>query len=460
MQKMVIHGDYDVDGILSTFLIYKYFKEKTDHEIIPIIPKRKDGYGLNAKSKSRITELKPHFLICCDCGINEDFNFLHPNTQITIFDHHQKDKEQPKAKVIHDTTRCTTDIVHNYFGFRSYRDLVAVASLADQMELKGKLLERVKIGITELANSKIPTFKTFYDHAYKPFGVLRSESLLFNLIPRLNASGRIDDPNKLLKYLIEENQFTYEYITRINGIRQDKTEIETSRAIANMKAINKARILITFSNLKSVNSIIASQLANKYKTLAIICHQDGKLVTGSVRTYHGNDIMTFFKKVQKNIPELIFGGHAGALGFRLEAKYFTKFVDILNIVIYREIKPADQYAETIVLNDITHIQHDLLQNEPYGRGKPEPIFKLENIELVNTRFTKKGHIMGECLDEKEETSYTIFLNKSLLDEHITIKSKLGDVLCFKSKPIKQIQFNLSWFLQQSRPCLNIKQFSV
>ena len=301
----------------------------------------------------------------------------------------------------------------------------------------------------------------FYANAYKPFGILRSEVLLFDLIPKLNAPGRIDDPNKLYKYLIEENQFLYEYIVRINTIRKEKTDLELKRVETNLMFINNRNIAISKSNNKAINSILSSQIANKYKVLAITITQDEFLLTGSVRNWWGNDLVTFFKKINKKIKELNFGGHKEALGFRLPLEKWDEFVKALATIEFSPIQPAKQYTEKITLSDINHIQHDLLENEPYGRGKEEPVFTLNNIEIANARYTRKGHIMGECFDDKNETSYTVFLNKTAIpQQEISIKQKKGDLLCLGGEPITSIDFTLSWFLKQSKPCLNIRKLSA
>ena len=152
MKKVLIHGDYDVDGILSSFLVQKYFEKQSDWEINVIIPKREWGYGISPKTKGLIVQHNPDLLICCDCGINTDFSFLPNNQEILIFDHHQKDdKTEQRGKIIHDTTRCTTDIVHKHLGFKSYKDCVAIATLADQIPLKDPRL--IRIGISLFKNS-------------------------------------------------------------------------------------------------------------------------------------------------------------------------------------------------------------------------------------------------------------------------------------------------------------------
>jgi single-stranded-DNA-specific exonuclease len=437
-KKIIIHGDFDVDGVCASTILwdYLYFTRKAD--VLPIIPNRIDeGYGLSEKTIRKAINLKADLIITVDCGIRDkDLVDKFKNlVDFIITDHHQfltNSNGQiilPDAKAVvhsaHPKSQFSTMISGAatawqlvraieatkksgpYIDTTDYLDLVAISTICDiiplttenrKFVLRGieKIKENKRIGLKELM--KIAVIDPMHIQTYH-FG--------FVLGPRLNAPGRIlNDAVKSMRLLATRNiQQARELAIELNDLntkRQQLTEQFIQIAESQINTIDKAIVIKGSEWPEGILGLIASKIAEKYfrPTFVSTIDRKGK-ITGSSRspleTLHLNQVLEAAKQ-----HLLRYGGHKQAAGFASQINIFHGFEDTILEYIEKNTKTEDfikSMKADVEISDLGTITIDDIEElkllEPFGLGNPKPTFVLFNayIEDIKTFGKDYNHIM-------------------------------------------------------------------
>ena len=421
-EKIIIIGDYDVDGCVSTSLFINFFK-MIKKEVEYYIPNRfSDGYGANLKLIKRIVKKKPNLIIMLDCGSNavDTIRFLNSKKiKSIIIDHHELYKPYPKASCLINPKKkvdynkydyfCTSALVYffinAYFKMNVYKNLfeknlifVVLATICDVMPIRD--INRIIV---------IKVFKDLKRYNYSLFQkileikkikrTLNIEDLSFLIGPIINSAGRLGDANKIVKLITTDDDFIKDQIlNEIIETNEKRKNIEKNFIKElNLYKIdkNKDKVLILHENLcnEGIIGIIASRLKEIFNKPSIVLTKLGNIYKASARSTSNFNFGKYIKNaIDKNLI-LNGGGHNMAAGFTIKKEKITRFKKYIN-ASFKKVENSfnKEYVSKISLNGINiKFYNDIKILEPFGFGNENPSFLIENVKIlkpkiINDRF--------------------------------------------------------------------------
>ena len=437
-EKILIYGDYDVDGVTaSTLMEQALILAGIDKDSIEImLPDRfADGYGMSPKLIERAKNLQITLVITVDCGsrnheIIHELNELKIDTIVT--DHHETDDEMPEAIAVVNPHRKDhpTPELQNLAGVgvvfklaealvkehliengqeKWFLDLVLLGTICDSMLLDRDNRRLGFYGIKVLAKTRRPGLQELMRRA----GVktLNADSVGFQIGPRLNAAGRLDTAELALNLLRAKSAIDAaplaDKLEQLNKKRRTE-QIAASSEIEARGITNDPVIIETGKWHEGILGIVAGHLVEKYhKPAFVLTELDNNIYKGSGRSFGDFNLADALIYAKDSI--IGGGGHAGAAGVRLDGKNLYNFREQIN-EYYRSLHLPDQTKylkqhSDLDLTDFSELNLDLLdelkQLEPYGPGNEEPIFRLKNIDLINvTRMgADRNHLRLDLRDK-------------------------------------------------------------
>ncbi len=408
-EKILIYGDYDVDGVASTALLTSFLKQKTTN-IFPYIPDREtEGYGISINGIDKAFEKGVSLIVSIDCGIKavEQVEYAKSNgIDFIICDHHLPDSKIPNAVAVLNPKRddCEypfKDLCGCGIGFKliqalclewgidtqyltNYLDLVSLATAADQVPLNEENRIITYLGVKQINENPRPGIKAllsdFNGHE------ISSSTLVFKLSPKVNAAGRLKHASLALELLLckktEETVNLTEELRLINAERREKDKKITEEALNQIKEreeeFSSSTLVYNDNWHPGVVGIVASRLIEKYYRPTIVLTKRNEYYIGSARSIKGFDIYKALKKCGKLLEQ--YGGHKYAAGLKLhESKLesfknkFEKFIN-QNISENQKIKTST-YDLEIPLSDLNPKFFKIIkQMGPFGTNNLEPIF--------------------------------------------------------------------------------------
>ena len=434
-EKIMIFGDYDVDGTTSVALLTDYLKNKIFY-IKPYIPDRySEGYGISKKGIEVAKEEGISLIIALDCGIKA-FQEIHYAKELGIdfivCDHHLPEKSIPNAVAVLDPKRYDCkypfkELCGCGIGFKliqalqtklklpkneliMYSDLVATAIAADIVPLVGENRVLTFIGLKKLQSDPRLGFKILTNQLRKP---LKVTDLVFVLAPRINAAGRMDKGLNAVKLMLSiEKQEAVSIARKIefhNKERRYTEELITKEAFQQIKSEgtvnNCSNIVYNPSWHKGVIGIVASRLIEKYYRPSIVLTKSGDLLTGSARSVSGFDIYKALEACKENLIK--FGGHKYAAGLTLKIEQLSKFKSSFEKYAKENISPeckipSIEYDLDIKFNDISQkLLRIINQMAPFGPKNMRPVFATHNCkDMGRTRIVgnDKTHLQLDISD--------------------------------------------------------------
>lgn len=415
-EKILIYGDYDVDGTTAVAAVYSFLKTQT-REIHYYIPDRyKEGYGISFKGIDYAKENGFSLIIALDCGIKANDKVDYANKKeidFIICDHHLPGDELPKAKAVLDPKRKDCDYPFKELsgcgiGFKliqayciknnipaeksyDYLDLVATSIAADIVPVTGENRVLAYYGLEKINASPRPGIKALLT-TNNISKVLTISSLVFIIGPRINAAGRLEHGSKSVELLIcEDENDALEIAKSINTTNTQRKDIDvgiTSEAhlmLENDPMVQFRKTTVLFNNAwhKGVIGIVASRLIEKYyKPTIILTESDGK-ATGSARSVKDFDIYTAIESCSDLLEQ--FGGHKFAAGLTLKKENIDIFKNRFEEIVSKTIKdehliPRVDLDVEIQLHEITDKLFRILkQMAPHGPENMFPLFYSKNI---------------------------------------------------------------------------------
>ena len=455
-EKITIVGDYDVDGVVSSTIMHEFFSD-VGIEITLIIPNRfRDGYGINEKLLERIDA---DLIITVDNGISAVGAAevcKSRGIDLIITDHHTVPEIIPDAYAIvnpkqEDCTFAYPEIcgaqvawylvasLKNALGLEyqlgKFLDLLAIAIMADMMELKGMNRLMVRAGFKMINQEKRLIFSVIKRYFRK--STFKSDDISFLLAPIINSAGRIEDATLAFEMLSasseEEALMHLEYIVGLNN-RRKEIELEIfNKAI--LKHDEDANIIVVWGEdwHQGVIGIVAARLTRRFKKPAIVFSvSDGK-AKGSARSVGCIHILELIAK-QKALL-IGYGGHKGAAGMAMDAQMLETFR--ANMQKEADTIPKEDFIEkSDVLGEIEAgaIDFELLgileKYEPYGQKNPQPKFLFKNALVRADRLLgADGTHLKMTLESEKKSIEAIYFNYVLAAK----QGEYVDIVCTISK---------------------------
>lgn len=478
-ERICVYGDYDCDGVTSTALLYTLL-ESLGADVIYYIPNRlTEGYGMNMSAIDRIKAQGTDLIVTVDNGIsaiNEAEYIYALGMELVVTDHHQIGESLPRAEAVVNPHRPDNDLKFRDFAgvgvafklacavydgevdelIEQYADLVAIGTIGDVVPLRDENRGFVKAGLT-LMNSDSRIGLAALKKAAGSDDVMTAVNVAFQICPRINAAGRMDDASKAVELLIcddyEDAQFKAQQLDDENAHRHTvETNIIDSvcEQIADYPSLADDRIIVVAGkNYHSgVIGIVASHISGLYGKPAIIIsiNDEGEAV-GSARSIEGFNIFDAINSCSDLLTH--FGGHPLAAGLGLMSEEIDLFRKTINDYAAK-VSPV-MPAKTLKLDcklspfylDIDLVDH-LTALEPYGADNSQPIFGLFNMELLSVTSIGDGKHIRMEVAKKGKTFRVVKFQTSIEDfpysqgDHIDLAVKLSKNF-YKGKNYLSIQ---------------------
>lgn len=441
-EKILIYGDYDVDGTTAVALVYSYLREFYSHVEVYIPDRNKEGYGVSQAGVEWAEENGYTLIIALDCGIKaSDMVVLadHKGIDFIICDHHLPDEKIPNAVAVLDPKRkdCHypyTELSGCGLGFKliqafarkhrkeeevySFLDLVAVSIASDIVPITGENRILTHFGLKKLNENPLPGLKALKDLSQNK-NELDVSGVVFTLGPRINASGRVAHASGAVELLIsksEDEALTLaEKVNLKNDIRRQFDMDTTEEALAMIdgsETLRTAKSTVLFKNTwhKGVIGIVAARCIEKYYRPTVILTESNDKITGSARSVSGFDLYEAVLQCGDLLEK--FGGHKYAAGLTMNRNNLEAFQQRFEEVVAARITsdmltPSIEIDVPITFDAITpKFINVLRQMAPFGPENQKPVFEAKNVYVLNslTNF-KDRHIRFLAGQEGSETIF-------------------------------------------------------
>ncbi|MEP7229091.1 MAG: single-stranded-DNA-specific exonuclease RecJ [Ginsengibacter sp.] len=431
-EKILVFGDYDVDGTTSVASMFRFLKKiYTEENIAFYVPHRyREGYGISKLGIDFAKKNNFKLIISLDCGIKSidlisyanslDLNFI-------VCDHHMPDDELPPAVAILNPKQKDCNYPYKELcgcgvGFKlitaitqrldlpeeeylCYLDLVVTAIGADIVPITGENRILAYYGLRKLNTNPIPGIKALIELSgvTKKFSI---NNVVFIIAPRVNAAGRMDDASKAVMMFIEDDfKKAMQYAEMLHSDNTDRKEADstiTEEAFAMIEGdevlLNRKTTVVFQSHWhKGVVGIVASRLIEKYYRPTIVLTQSGDFVGGSARSVPGYDLYEAIHACREHL--IGYGGHFAAAGMTMYAQNLEAFSNKFEEVVSSNIEPHLLIPEIridaeISFKNITKNFYGIIsQMEPYGPENLRPVFITKNVlDTSWSKIVKELHI--------------------------------------------------------------------
>jgi single-stranded-DNA-specific exonuclease len=451
-EKILVYGDYDVDGTTAVALVFTFLKSIYSNVDFYIPDRYEEGYGISYKSIDFAAENNFSLVIVLDCGIKAVAKIQYAkekNVDYIIADHHRPGDVIPDAIAVLDPKRLDSNYPYDELsgcgvGFKlvqaiaqnreipfdnlvKYLDLVVVSIASDIVKITGENRILAYFGLKLLNSNPRPGIEAILKFS----GVERKinsvskkketsfsknlsiSDLVFLVGPRINAAGRIESAKNSVKLLIAE---TYEEATALavtindfNTERKDldaQTTMEALEMIQNDDVLTDAKSTVIYQSNwhKGVIGIVASRLIENYYRPTVVLTKSNGLITGSARSVKDFDVYDAVDHCSDLLEH--FGGHKYAAGLSLKPENLEAFRNMFEHYVSSTIEkemltPEVEVDAILCLNDISKKFFRILkQFAPFGPGNMSPVFKTENvIDTGSGRVVGKNHLKLEVVQQ-------------------------------------------------------------
>lgn len=405
-EQIVIYGDYDVDGVTSTAILYSLLK-KYSNNIEVYIPNRfKDGYGPNLERyKELFDNDQKQLLIAVDNGITgiKEIKYLNSiGVDSIIFDHHKLGDEIPESlAVVHPLTSpqypfkdlSAAGVAYKfakYFDGSDFSQLAALGEIADVMPVIDENKVIIKHGLDQINSQPILGIKRLLQVASNSDAQVDAQTVGFQIAPRINSFGRMEDANEAFQLLISESDFEASALAQkaqaLNNSRRAIVEDLMIQAEKQITAQQDQEVLIVYGEdwNEGLIGLVAGKLTQKYQRPTIAFSKKGNILKGSARSILEIDIHTLLMGKKEIFTSL--GGHSQAAGMSLDFEDLDQLRELVSQVPKTDHKQVIEIDEEITLKDITSDNIDSLKTlQPFGNGNPEPVFLLANVQVAQMK---------------------------------------------------------------------------
>ncbi|MCK5511924.1 MAG: single-stranded-DNA-specific exonuclease RecJ [Thermodesulfovibrionia bacterium] len=430
-ETVLIHGDYDADGITSTALMVSALRTlglKT-HYYIPdrII----DGYGFSKKAIRKAQDLGAGLIITVDCGISAEEEVLTAASHgidVIITDHHKPPKKLPDAVAVINphrmdseypfknlagvgvayklaqaiTEAVSTSRATGEHSLENVLSLVAVGTIGDSVPLTGENRILVTYGIKALNNSTNPWIDSLKETSGTGKKDLRSGILAYTIIPRINAAGRLGDANQVVELFLTEDESkakkTASFLEEQNRKRQrvEGDVLQSALDMIDDHKLDNAIVLYSPAWHQGVIGIVASRLAEMFYRPTFLFSLKDSIGKGSARSIPQFDLYNGISQCEELLID--YGGHQQAAGLKIHVENIPQFKKKINSVIENTLTSEDMMP-TITIDagiELFEINFNLVRElallEPFGNSNQNPVLGAKGIEMINPRVVGNNHL--------------------------------------------------------------------
>lgn len=418
-EKVLIHGDYDADGITATALLVTAFRE-WGLDVCYYLPHRiDDGYGLSRAGLEQGQRDGCTLVVTVDCGVSNPQEVEYAKElgmDVIITDHHLPPDELPRALAVVNPKRKDSAYPFSELAgvgvawklatilvpqtSSATLQLAALGTVADLVPLLDENRVLVAKGLEEINSNPLPGIAALATAADCQLGKLDSTNIAFGLAPRLNATGRMDSATVAVDLLLETDPDMAAHLAQgLDQKNQYRRQVEMEilieamvQAEEEMRAQSRILVLHGKNWHPGVIGIVASRVLEKYYRPTIILSGEGML-TGSARSIAGFDIHAALKGVSHHLDK--FGGHPGAAGLSVEEQTMETFRQALNEYavdagIDQLLQPVIELEAIVTPGDISlELVDEIALLEPFGFGNPQPVFAFEGFKAGSVDLVGK-----------------------------------------------------------------------
>ena len=425
-EKVLIYGDYDVDGVTATTIMARSLKAAGIKDLSTMLPDRfVDGYGMSSRLIERAKKEKIQLVVTVDCGSNNDVIIDQLNQEkidVIVTDHHEvsgklpeavavinpkrpdfrlRAENEPKIAGLMDLSgagvafmlaRALVDAGAIPFGQEKWlMDLAMVGIICDSMKLTGDNRIICYYGFIVLKKTRRPGFKELMRVA--DIKKLNSTAIGYQIGPRLNAAGRMKTAEKALELLMTDSPMkAAELAEELNKLNLGR-RAQQQAAIKEVEefGVNEDPVLVVNGKWnEGIVGIISGKLTERYKKPSFVLTEVGGEYKGSGRSFGDFNLALALKECEDILTS--GGGHAEACGVKFPKDKLDEFTERVNRY-YRSLHLPDQRKYFDVTEDLTvaelsdldtELIDDLAKMEPFGEGNPEPIFRLKDTVIIST----------------------------------------------------------------------------
>lgn len=469
-EKILIYGDYDVDGTSAVSLVYRFLRPYSTMLDYYIPDRYDEGYGISYKGIDIAKEKGITLIIALDCGIKAIDKVKYAKEKgidFIICDHHMPDDELPDALAVLDAKR--TDSIYPYehlsgcgVGFKFMQafamsndipfstlecllELTAISIASDIVPITGENRILAYYGLKQLNYSPSVGIKGIIKTSGLTGKEITISDIVFKIGPRINASGRMMNGREAVDLLLaRDEKSANEKSANIDQYNDERREMdrkitEEANAIINdVKDIDDHKGIVVYNPdwHKGVIGIVASRLTEKYYRPAVVLTKSSELITGSARSIGGFDMYKAIESCRDLLEN--FGGHTYAAGLSLRENNLKTFIDRFMRITSEEVTPEQMIPQididsVIRLKEINNaLMSDLKKMSPFGPDNDKPVFCSYNVYDFGTSKVvgKDGaHLKLELIDESSKTpTHAIAFGMSEHAKYITDRNPVD--ICY------------------------------
>ena len=440
-ERILVYGDYDVDGCTAVALVYKFIQQYYSNIDYYIPDRYEEGYGVSYKGVDYAYETGVKLIIVLDCGIKAIDEITYAKEKgidFIICDHHVPDEILPPAVAILNAKRKDSTYPYPHLsgcgvGFKfmqafaksndipfsqliSLLDLCAVSIASDIVPIMGENRILAYHGLRQLNSNPSVGLKAIIDICGLTDREITINDIVFKIGPRINASGRMQNGKEAVALLVERNfKSAYNNADMINHYNEQRKDLdkamteEANKIVENLKENNNHKAIVIYNEEwhKGVIGIVASRLTEIYFQPAVVLTRTDDLATGSARSVAGFDIYSAIASCRDILEN--FGGHTYAAGLSLKVEHIPEFKRrfeeyVQKNILHEQTLPNIDIDAVIGFQDITHkFFMDMKRFQPFGPDNKKPVFCSEHVYDYGTSKVvgrEQEHIKLELVDNK------------------------------------------------------------
>ncbi len=463
-EKIMVLGDYDVDGACGASMFYLFMKHFGIESEVYIPDRIKEGYGISIKSIDEAKEKGIKLIVAIDCGITAADKIKYANEQgiqFIICDHHQPPESIPEALAVLDPLRedcnypfdflCGTGVAFKLiqavcikkgipdFAY-TFLDFVAIATSSDIAPLFDENRVLVSLGFKMISENPRTSIKALMDVIGMDRKDISTISIVFSIAPRINAVGRLGNAKRAFDLLVsEDGKVVEELADRLNQENDERRTIDkliTDDAFKIFKNSNGSERKYSIVLHKDdwhpgVIGIVAARLVEKYNLPTVVLTTVNGVAKGSARSINEFNIYEALKKCEDKLIQ--FGGHCHAAGLEIALENIDDFKTYFEKIAREDLSVINATPEVMIDAEITFREIDSIflniysYLEPFGPGNQVPVFRTNNLEVTTSPKVLKNNTHVFRLTEIDSRAYfdAIFPNSASVHDEL-IKGAVCD----------------------------------
>ena len=447
-ERICVYGDFDADGVTATALLYSYLSDIGADAMYYIPSRETEGYGMNREAVARLYEQGVKLIVTVDNGVAAVDEVAYAKSigiDTVVTDHHAVPDQLPDAVAVVDPHRpdCKSffkelsgvgvafKLVQAIEGeyadvdslLENYSDLTAIGTVGDIVSLRGENRVLVKNGLTHINNGDRLGIAALIEEAGLSGKRLSAGNLSFNLVPRINAGGRLGLSQKSVTMLLtDDEEYALDIAAELSSDNSERQRIERD-ILSDIDAmirrdpsiVNNPVIVVCGENWhKGVIGIVASRIKEIYLKPAIVISLDGEVCRASGRSVAGFSLIEAVFSCSELLTQC--GGHPMAVGFGIRRDKIEEFTEQINRYAAAHPVPRPVLELDCKLNP-AQLSVDLARGlsllEPFGAGNPTPLFGLYNMTLRDIRELGGGKHLRLTLSRGDSTVYAMRFSTTL-----------------------------------------------